>query len=390
MLELEMSDTIKTISISGFKSIRTLQDFPLRSINVLIGSNGAGKSNFISFFKFLREIIESRLQVAVQRGGGADAFLFMGPRVTRQISVKTRFGMNGYDFTLVPTVDGRLIFEVEKTYYKGPNATREQTIGSGNEEARIMKRKDDPGAIAKHGVPYYVHESVSSWIVYHFHDTSETSSVRRYGFINDNEMLRPDASNLAAFLYRMRETNQDAYEKIVSVIGLAAPFFRDFALRPHPLNPEQIQLEWLEKASDIPFLPSQLSDGTLRFICLATALLQPNLPATLLFDEPELGLHPYALLLLSKLMKTAVAPYEYPVRQIIISTQSALLLNEFSPEDIIVVDRSDGQSTFTRLQESDLNLWLDDYTLGELWQKNILGGRPRSNVQTVGKENELG
>jgi len=373
-----MADTIKTITIRGFKSIRNLQDFKLRDINVLIGSNGAGKSNFISFFKFLREIIESRLQLAVQRGGGADAYLYMGPRITKEISVSTRFGVNGYDFTLIPTVDGRLIFEQEMTYYQG---TGERIIGSGNEEARLMKRKDDPGFNARHGVPYYVHESVSSWIVYHFHDTSETSAVRRYGFINDNESLRPDASNLAAFLYRMKHTNPLVYEKTLSVIRLAAPFFGDFLLRPNPLNPEQIQLEWFEKNSETPFLPSQLSDGTLRFICLATALLQPNLPATLLFDEPELGLHPYALVLLSKLMKNTVAPSGFSLRQIIISTQSALLLNEFSPEDIIVVERSEGQSTFTRLQESDLTLWLEDYSLGELWQKNVLGGRPKSNSQ---------
>jgi predicted ATPase len=97
----------------------------------------------------------------------------------------------------------------------------------------------------------------------------------------------------------------------------------------------------------------------------------------MLFDEPELGLHPYALSLLGGLIQKAVAPHGIPANQVIVSTQSALLLNEFVPEDVVVVERSEGQSVFRRLESSQLSNWLSDYTLGELWQKNLLGGRPR-------------
>jgi predicted ATPase len=154
-------------------------------------------------------------------------------------------------------------------------------------------------------------------------------------------------------------------------VRLAAPFFDDFKLRPVPTNPDLIQLEWRQKDSDYPFRANQLSDGTLRFICLATALLQPERPATMLFDEPELGLHPYALTLLGALFKQAGR-----TAQVIISTQSALLLNEFEPEDVIVVERRQGESTFRRLAPAALSEWLQEYSLGELWQKNVLGGRP--------------
>lgn len=378
-----MSNVIKSLSIEGFKSIRQLRNFELKPINVLIGPNGAGKTNFISFFRFLREMIDERLQVAVQRGGGADAFLYMGPKITNKISVSTRFGSNGYDFTLVPTVDGRLIFEFEKTFYfGGAFGPTERTIGSGNSEAQISALKDSPGVNAPHGVSYYVYEAVSSWVVYHFHDTSESSAVRRAGNVTDNETLRADASNLAAFLYRIQQTHPEHYRKIVDVVRLAAPFFGDFRLRPNPANPESIQLEWFQKDSDYPFLPSQLSDGTLRFICLATALLQPKLPSTTLFDEPELGLHPYALVLLGKLLRGATTHpiYGYQTNQVIISTQSAMLLNEFLPDEVIIVERADGQSVFNRLQSENLSEWLNDYSLGELWQKNVLGGRPRGET----------
>jgi predicted ATPase len=175
----------------------------------------------------------------------------------------------------------------------------------------------------------------------------------------------------------LQSTHGSYYEKIRDIVRLAAPFFDDFLLRPVPSNPDNIQLEWRQRGSDYPLLASQLSDGTLRFICLATALLQPNPPRTMLFDEPELGLHPYALSLLGGMIQKSVAPWGTPLNQVIISTQSALLLNDFSPEDIIVVERIEDQSEFRRLDSAQLSGWLADYTLGELWQKNLLGGRPQ-------------
>jgi predicted ATPase len=377
-----MANIIKSLSIAGFKSIRELRDFELQHINVLVGPNGAGKSNFISFFRFLRDIIDERLQLAVQEDGGADAFLYLGQKITRQIDVKTRFGQNGYDFTLVPTVDGRLVFGSETLYFSGSGP---RSLGSGHMEARLPYLKDEPGRMgAQHGVPHYVYESVSSWIVYHFHDTSKFSKVRSRGSVTDNEFLRADASNLAAFLYRIQQTFPKNYNKIVEVVRLVAPFFDDFRLRPNPVAPDYIQLEWLQKGSDYPFLPSQLSDGTLRFICLATSLLQPRMPSTVLFDEPELGLHPFALLILGKLLRGAtVSQLGFRTNQVIVSTQSAMLLNEFEPDEVIVVERSDGQSIFTRLQSEELKEWLGDYSLGELWQKNVIGGRPRGESRNL-------
>jgi|NGEPerStandDraft_6_1074524.scaffolds.fasta_scaffold37402_1 predicted ATPase len=374
-----MGEPIKKLTIEGFKSIRKLEDFELRALNVMIGANGVGKSNFVGFFRLLRELIEQRLQLALVTEGGADACLFMGPKVTQQVTAKLFFGDNGYQFALKPTVDNRLVFADEATFFKGYYGPLRGSLGSGHTEAKLKDLKDEPGSTAKHGVPYYVFEAVSSWVVYHFHDTSATAGVRRQGPINDNESLRPSAENLAAFLYRIRETYPHTYERIRDVVRLAAPFFDDFKLRPVPTNPELIQLEWLQKDSDYPFRASQLSDGTLRFICLATALLQPSLPSTILFDEPELGLHPYALTLLASLFQQAARSYGTSIsKQVIVSTQSAPLLSEFTPEDVIIVERAQGQSTFRRLESADLSEWLQDYTLGELWQKNVLGGRPQN------------
>jgi len=379
-----MSEIINSISIQGYKSIRDLPPFELRHINVLIGSNGAGKSNFVSFFRMLRELFEQRLQTFLDQEGGADACLYLGPQETRELKAALRFGDNGYEFVLVPTVDGRLAFSSELTVYRGHLTSGQESkrsLGSGQLEAQLKDRKDDSGVRASRGVAHYIWAALSDWVVYHFHDTSQFAKVRRPGAINDNEALRPSAENLAAFLFRLQQTNPEVYVKIRDVVRLAAPFFDDFKLRPSPINPESIQLEWQQRDSVYPMLASQLSDGTLRFICLATALLHPQRPRTILFDEPELGLHPYALTLLANLVQQSIAPWGVPYNQVILSTQSALLLNEFTPEDVIVVDRVDGQSTLRRLQTAQLNEWLADYTLGELWQKNLLGGRPSLEIQ---------
>jgi predicted ATPase len=170
----------------------------------------------------------------------------------------------------------------------------------------------------------------------------------------------------------LREKHGDQYRQIVGAIRMVAPFFRDFQLRPYPLNEQKIQLEWSEAGSDAYFNAHSLSDGTLRFMCLATLLLQPSPPSTIVIDEPELGLHPFAIQVLASLVQSASLR-----TQVIVSTQSVTLVNHFMPGDVIVVDREGGQSTFARLSEQSMSTWLEDYGLGDLWEKNVLGGRPK-------------
>lgn len=359
------------IKVKGFKSIKEM-DLELSQLNVLIGANGAGKSNFIGVFRFLNQIIEKNLQVYVRQNGGANALLYFGRKVTDSIYLQLDFESVAYSVSLLPSANDSLFFWVEtgSITKSGLPEPFFEVLGRGQKESELdnpsLQNREISMRIANR-----VLEVLKSWKVYHFHDTSESASVKLTSNINDNAFLRPDAANLAAFLYLLKEKQREYYERIVKVVQLAAPFFEDFILRPSPLNPETIRLEWKEKGSDDYFNASSISDGTLRFICLATLLLQPNLPSTILIDEPELGLHPYAITLLAGLLESASVK-----SQIIISTQSVPLVNQFSPENIIVVDRKDNQSTFTPLKSRDLNLWLEDYSLGEIWEKNLIGGRP--------------
>jgi predicted ATPase len=366
-----MGRPIDKITLKGFKSIRSLEDFPLRSLNILIGANGAGKSNFVSFFTFLREAVEGRLGVYVAKKGGADDHLFLGPKVTKQIYAYLHLGLSGYAISLEPTLRSSLIFTDERVRFAGDVKAPpvDASIGTGHYESKLREqRRGTANWIASRPVS----ESISRWVVYHFHDTSDEAPIRRTCSVRDHERLREEGENLAAFLLMLHDHHQNTYEKIRDIVRLAAPFFDDFKFRPRPSNGDMtLQLEWTQKGSDYPFLVSQLSDGTLRFIALTTALLQPNPPSTILLDEPELGLHPYALTLLAELLKKAATN-----TQVIVSTQSASLLDNFEAEDVIVVEREDGASTFKRLSSAELEEWLKDYSLGELWEKNVFGGRP--------------
>lgn len=363
---------LNTISVKGFKSIASMEELKLGAINVVIGPNGSGKSNFIGVFSFLHAIREGHLQDYVIKAGGADKVLHFGAKVTKTLQIRISFldGRNQYEINLEPTDADELVPRSEWAYfwnkekYSGPMGEGLRRIGK---EAGISAQKSS-GRIAD-----YVRGHLDRWRVYHFHDTSSTSPMKKTMDVNDNRYLRPDGSNLAAFIYYLREKHAASYSFIRRTVQRMAPFFDDFQLEPQKLNPEKIRLEWRHKGSDAYFDAPALSDGTLRFIALATLFLQPDSyrPSVILVDEPELGLHPYAITLLASLIKQAAVN-----TQVIISTQSSFLLDHFQPEDVLVADRVEGGTEFTRLDSAKLDRWLQDYSLGQLWEKNEFGGRP--------------
>ena len=358
------------LAIRGFKSIRALEDFEPQALNVLIGPNGAGKTNFIDLFRMLARIADGRLQVFVAEQDGPDALLFGGRKRTKRIEAEFRFGGSAYCISLVPAGSG-LVFSREETRFFSESATMQTHVlgGSGHAESHLVTA-DEAGSDT---FAPYVRKAIAGWRVYHFHDTSATAPVRQAHGLRDNLLLKPDAGNLGAFLRFLRERHPTHYRHIVEVVRVAASFFGDFVYRRG--TGDSMELEWFEADDpDTVRGPRQLSDGTLRFMCLATLLLQPVelQPELILIDEPELGLHPYALTLLAEMLQHASDS-----RQIIASTQSADLVSELEPEDVLVVDRKEGASTFTRLDGDELNEWLEEYTLGDLWKMNIFGGRPR-------------
>jgi len=363
-----MADSLDKLTIRGFKSIRELNDFELKDLNIFVGANGAGKSNLISFFQMLQSLTGGTLADYVRDCGGISDLLHNGRKATRQMEFETRFGPRGYRFTLKPGPGEGFALTDEARYAEHDPSGWCNLESSGDNSSLLVNEAKGTSHNSQYSKPVY--EAIHSWKIYHFHDTSLTASMRHAEIVEDNAVLRYDASNIAPFLLRLRNQQTFFYDEILNTCRLAAPFFDDFLLDTQQLGPKtKVALSWRTRGSDYPMQPYHLSDGTIRFVCLATALLQPKPPSTIIIDEPELGLHPEAIRILGELIADAARR-----TQIIVATQSPLLLDQFSIEDIIVVNRRKGQSTFERLKRSAYTEWLDRYSIGELWTRNVIQG----------------
>jgi predicted ATPase len=362
------NNNLKHIKVTGFKSIAKL-DLPMRNINILIGANGAGKTNFISLFSFLSNLSHGKLRKYVELEGYANTFFCFGAKKTPRITINLEVGKNGYNVSFLHGAnDDSLIFEEE--YCTVVSSAKKWTVKGKPGESGLL-----PDSEAKS--PYvreYTREYLEKCRVHHFHDTSPSAGFKQACDLSESDYLYKDAKNLAAFLYRLRTEYSKNYRDIVSTIQTVAPFFHDFYLMPRgSKGEEKIILKWSHRDHENPFSANQLSDGTARFICLAVLLLQPQdlKPNTIILDEPELGLHPAALHVLAEIVKAAAKD-----NQVICSTQSVTFANLFAPEDFIVVDAEDGVSKFRRLERESLEQWLEEYGMGDIWAKNLIGGRP--------------
>ncbi len=365
-----MTQSLNRLTIKGFKSIKELVDLELTNLNIIVGGNGAGKSNLIAFFKMLRAFIDGNLNRYVVDNGGAGDLLFNGRKVTKQMEFEAHFGQHGYRFKLVPTPNDTFFIEDEARYYESRTTGWRELGGSEDGTSRMVAEVAKNKSDASYSRPVY--DAISSWQIYHFHDTSATAGMRHYEIVQDNKALRVDAANIAPFLLKLKDTYPNEYQEILNAVRLVTPFFDDFILEPVERGAkEQVNISWTQKGSDFPMQPYHFSDGSIRFICLATALLQPKPPSTIIIDEPELGLHPAAIVVLAELIQVAAQR-----TQVIVATQSPALIDQFGIDDIIVVDRKEGASVFRRLKEEDFSEWLQNYSIGELWSKNVIAGGP--------------
>ncbi len=361
---------LTSLRLVGWKSIRDAT-IEIRRLNVLIGANGSGKSNLVSFFKLMNEMRGGRFQVEVGTMGGAESLLHFGAKRTQAIEAEFRFaieeGENSYSLNLIPVAGNSLLF-AQEILDDMPSSILRMQLETGHRESLLTQVIDSVGPSVK-----FIRRLLTRCRVFHFHDTSLLGPMRRDCLIDANRFLYPDAANLPAMLYLYRQRYPTAYRRIVAAVKAIAPFFEDFVLEPLRLNPRNIALHWRAKGAEYEFGPHQLSDGTLRAIALCTLLLQPeeDLPELIVLDEPELGLHPSAMSVLADLVKSAARH-----TQLLIATQSAALLDHFEVDDIITVDLRDGCSTFQRLDPAGLKEWLEEYMLSELWERNVIGGGP--------------
>ncbi|MCW3050967.1 MAG: chromosome segregation protein [Chthonomonadales bacterium] len=377
-------EKLRHVTVEGFRSIKKLY-VELSDLTVLIGANGSGKSNFISFFQMLNFIVSGSMQLYIARKGGGSSILHYGPQQTPVLHAELQFDDvdgSSYRFDLEFGAPDTLFFASEEASYHTPGFPHGNVTnyGTGHLETKLISRSVE-GSKAQGGTktPKLFIKRLSEFQIYHFHDTSDDAAMRTSQDVSRNRQLLSTGGNLAAFLYMLRETKPQHYARILSTVRLAVPYLSEFVLEPDRLNSGRIQLRWRDRNPEREFGAHQLSDGSLRAIALITALLQPEemMPGLIMIDEPELGLHPSAVGLIGSLIKAASSQ-----SQVIVATQSPRLISEFDPEDIVVVEREedangDGQSLFHRLSREALGDWLNEYSLGTLYEMQVTGGGPQ-------------
>jgi predicted ATPase len=368
-----MTARLRKVTVSGFRSLRDVS-LELTPVTVLIGPNGAGKSNLLWALEMVRMLAFESLQLFVGERGGATFLMHYGPRVTPVIHLVLEFaspsGENAYEARLAYGADESLIFTDERAGFRKTSTDewRWIALGAGHRESMLRD------AAAKDVTAKTVRWLLRRINFYHFHDTSRRSALRTRSFADTAaDYLRSDGSNLPAFLDAMRDSTDSstsaAWQRITGLVRRAAPFVTEIVPTP---DPKGIALQWKDDRGEI-LGPAHLSDGTLRMIALITALGQPEslLPMLSCIDEPELGLHPSALEILCGLISSVTTHH-----QVIVSTQSPAILDHFEPDSIVVAERSDAATALKRLDATKLSSWLEDYSLSELYDKNVLGGRP--------------
>lgn len=367
------SNRLKSIEIRGYKSIPF--NHPLKldfgNINILLGANGAGKSNIISFFKMLNYMMSGTLQKFIAESGTNQKFLYYGAKKTPTLSASIKFesthSYDIYNFSLTTAVSNRLIVSSEDIEWKESNKEKSYKtplISDYNESALTKAGKK---------AEKFIRNALSSCKVYQFSDSSISSPMRQASPVDSAQYLQSEGNNLSSFLYYLKNNYPDSFHRITEYIRDIVPQFRDFYLEPER---GYVSLKWVDNSpNDYVLTSDQFSDGSIRFIALSTLLLQPKetMPFVIIIDEPELGLHPFAIEHLNEMIKDASLH-----AQIIIATQSTAIIDGFSPNDITIIEMDpDSNGTVgKRLSEQELYYWLEEYSLSELWNKNVIGGRP--------------
>lgn len=368
------------ICIRGFKSYSNTIDNQVvlnEDVNVIIGANGVGKSNFISFMEMIAYIASDGFGDYLAKNGFSKSILHFGSNHTKEMVGELAFRVGEkkdvYSFTLAPSVGGVLYFVSERLFYERPEKETpfEREFGVSVEKSNLIETSQENKTVRN------ILSLLQSCRVFHFNDTSINSGMRSQSYVNNNKYLMSNAGNIAAFLYAMQQNNIRYFNRIVEVIKEVFPRFDGFVLSPTVFNDADnyVMLNWKEKGSEEIFGPYMLSDGTLRFIALVTLLLQPEdtIPSVIILDEPEMGLHPFAIRIIADIIKQTSRKVQF-----IIATQSVTLLNCFDADCVQVAEYDSRKKTsiIHKIDSTELDAWLEEYTLGELWEKNVLGGAP--------------
>jgi len=377
------------IHIDGFRRLCGIK-LPLKPLNVVIGANGVGKTSLLDVFDLLRASAEGNLAEKVSDLQGFDALITRDGRDSFSVGFLANYRSERllcYELVLHASgagghVQSETLYEVTSNASVGKTYLRQT-------ESDLFYFDDDLGDLRRHELwnqplttalsfqpmedqsmePWEIRVLARSCIHYGALDVGERSPVRVPQPLRPTDTPGENGQYLISCLYLMRESFPDRFETIQDTLRAAFPKFQRLGFPAVAAG--TLSMTWHDESFTEPMYPHQLSEGTLRFLWLVTLLQSPGLPAVTLIDEPEVSLHPELLSLLAELFREASTR-----TQLIVATQSDSLIRFLKPEEVVVMDIGEnGLATATRADSFDLDAWLKDYTLDEVWRMGQMGGK---------------
>ena len=374
------------IQIKGYRALADVT-LDLHPLTVMIGPNGCGKTSLLEVFQLLKEAAQGRLGEAIANLGGFMSVLTRTSDVPSRMEFALKVDINSqlspgpisYHLALEPGSQGVGFVSVLERLSQlkpgtGPHHYIDSSAPAGTELKLSKRLSEDKGLFFKPETEPDVFRDILTKIhPLGFLDVTPRAPIRLPQTLTPVIYPGRNGESLFAALYNMRESKATlpSYERIIETLRLGFPDFDHLELPV--VGGGQITLAWHQKDLTVPLYPNQLSEGALRFLWLTTTLLSPEPPPLILIDEPEISLHPELLQIVAALMRDASAR-----TQLLIATHSSDLIRWLRSDEVVVIDKQDGKSTFTWATDPSLNLeeWLKEYTLADLWYMGNLGGRP--------------
>ncbi|HIK13287.1 MAG TPA: AAA family ATPase [Oscillatoriaceae cyanobacterium M33_DOE_052] len=379
---------LEKISVKGYRRLRDLE-IEMRSLLVIIGANGAGKTSFLDVLSLLAASARGNLQDKLQLQGGLSQILTRGKAEELEISLAMQVPEKPplhYSLALCPHGISYEIGEENLTQQSNPTAHDpfKYIESSGvdiryfsQEERRLVRPNWEHNYLETslsqvpkmYREPENLRKSLAACTYYAALDVSEKSPIRLPQAMRPAKLPGKNGEDLVSCLYDLRETDRDGFEMIEDILGTAFPDFE--RLNFPPVAAGTLSMTWTDKNFSQPIYIHELSEGTLRFLWLATLLQSQSLTTITLIDEPEVSLHPELLQHLVYLMREAAKQ-----TQLIVATHSDRLIRFLEPHEVVICDLEEGEAKMTWGDTLDLDKWLADYTLDQLWAMNVMGGRP--------------
>jgi predicted ATPase len=383
------------LHIDGFRRLYEI-DLKLKPLNVVIGANGSGKTSLLDVFLLLAASASGKLKETMSDLGGIGANItnLMAARGENErfVSFDLEMGVSGYKpieygLAIVPVGVGYRISGERLNQWRDNKSEPFTHIHANDGFVRYFEPKTKKGFVrpnwdydqaesALSQVPKMFQEPeefrnrLASSTHYHVLDVSSRAPIRLPQQMRDAQLPGHDGEDLVSCLYTLRETDPDRFETIEATLRAGFPDFE--RLNFPPVAAGTLAMTWKDKTSKNPFFMHQLSEGTLRFLWLATLLQSPGLTAVTMIDEPEVSLHPELLSLLADLLREASAR-----TQLIVATHADRLIRFLKPSEVVTISMNDeGAAEATRADELDLEKWLQEYTFDEVWRMGRMGARP--------------